>query len=60
MVENIRPDLDDLKFWANLTTRDVIEQALYTSDAMFGEIRYMANEELKRRFPPPDWAKGKL
>lgn len=32
---------------------------LYTSQNMFGEIQFEAEEELKFRYPPPRWATHK-
>lgn len=45
----------DLHPFKDTLTKEVIESALYTDDGMFGEIRFEAEEELKLRFPPPDW-----
>ncbi len=36
---------------------EVIESTLYTDDGMFGDLRFEAEEELKHRFPPPEWAR---
>lgn len=37
------------------TDKEVIESMLYTSCNMFGEIQFDAEQELKRRYPPPAW-----
>ena len=34
----------------------VIESVLYMSQDMFGDIQFEAEEELKHRYPPPEWA----
>jgi hypothetical protein len=45
----------------DLPLADVIEQALYTDDHIFGDIQWAAEQEmfirLKQRFPRPKWAR---
>jgi len=37
--------------------QEVLENYLYTSANMFGEVVFDAERELFRRIPPPEWAK---
>jgi hypothetical protein len=46
----------NLEIMKTLSDRDIIEQTLYTSQNMFGYEQDLAESELKRRYPPPDWA----
>ena len=43
---------------------EVVQSALFTSQNMFGEVQFEAEQELYRRLmrvvEVPDWAKGKL
>lgn len=48
---------DDFK---DFNDKELIESVLYTSQNMFGEVQFEAECELMRRFPRPDWAKGKV
>lgn len=49
----------DLHIFQGQTDKEVIESVLYTSQNMFGDIQFEAEEELKHRFPPPRWATHK-
>lgn len=44
-------------YYENNTLEEVIQSAIYTDDNMFGEERWLAQVELCRRVPTPDWAK---
>ena len=41
----------------NRTLEEVLENFLYTSANMFGEIVFDAERELYKRTPPPKWAR---
>lgn len=46
-------------FRADHPLEQVVAEALYTDDNMFGDIKFDAELELFRRIPPPGWAQNK-
>lgn len=51
--------MEDDNHRKDYTLERVVAEFLYTSDNMFGDVKFDAEVELYRRIPPPDWAIGK-